>query len=805
VASGVANGNGVVVVYRLSWVAALTGLGLALLRVERLLRSTIDGLPWEVVLVAAAVLGGALTWAGLAYRLGTATIIVVNLAGMFLALVRITVPGTTWAIFPTLSSFGDLATELSFARDVIRTGVAPVIPLAGIVAILALVFWTATGLVVWGLLRSRPYVSVLTPLVLYLQFATMDRRPGGWWAWVFLAVLGFALLAVSFDRRREGTGLLTARSTRTAVVRTLPAVAAGILLAVFGTALWTTNAVAGLVPRSGLLEWRATSGLTGEYYGSVSYNPFVGIQQNLVSQTNVPVFVATVDGELSGDEVYWRLLTLDSFNGTRWFANDPQVSRPEDRAAYENPDQRFRGPSAAITQEITILALQMDWIPAVYAPTDMTAENRSVDRGFRVKEDDGSLRLDALTFRGMTYRVTSDVPLPDLQVLARDIDGSVSVVFSGAAEDEAWVPEPIEGEIPTHDLPERSRYLELPEGIDPAVQELAREQTRGLTTDFERAIALEAFFRTPGNFRYSTGIEPGHRAEELAAWLLDPASPNYRTGYCEQFSTSLAVMARMIGIPSRVVLGFTPGSVLDDGRVVVRDRNAHAWVELWMPAQGWVRFDPTPRGDGINPATTAELPFAIDEYLEIPEPEVPLFDPTDLPEIPLPEEFEDFGDIPPIGSPGFGESGGGAPVIPGWVAWVAVAAVVVFGLLPGLKLIRRRRRLRRLSGGDISAAWAEIVDRLSDLGAGPAFADTPMEYAAATDSALVPLAHAYGRFLYGPPRRPNSSLVAAAEASLNETEDRLTTRFSTARRVAAWYSPGTLAPRWWRTLRRRAR
>jgi len=793
------------VVYRLSWIAALTGLALALLRVERLLRSTVDGLPWEIVLIAAAVLGGALTWAGLSYRLALPTVIVVNLVGMFLTLVRITVPGTTWAIFPTASSFGDLATELSFARDVIRTGVAPVIPLSGIVAILALVFWAVTALIVWGLLRSRPYVSALAPLVLYLQFATMDRRPGGWWAWVLLLALGFALLAVSFDRRREGTGLLTARTTRTAVVRTLPAVAAGIMLSVFVAALWATNALADLVPRSGFLEWRATSGLTGEYYGSVSYNPFVGVQQNLLSQTNVPVFVASVEGDLAADEVYWRLLTLDSFNGTRWFADDPQVARPEDRAAFEDPDQRFRGPTAEVTQDITILALQMDWIPAVYAPTDMEAANRSVDRGYRVKEDDGSLRFDALTFRGMTYRVWSTVPVPDLQVLSRDADGDVSVVFTGAAEDDAFAVEPLEGTIPTFDLPERTTYLELPETIDPAVAELARDQTRGLTTDFERAIALEAFFRSPGNFRYSTAIDPGHRAEELAAWLLDPSSPSYRTGYCEQFSTSMAVLARTIGIPSRVVLGFTPGSMLDDGRIVVRDRNAHAWVELWMPSQGWVKFDPTPRGDGVNPATIADLPFDASEYLEIPEPEVPLFDPAEPREILPFQDPEDLDDIPPVGSTDFADTSDGGPLLPGWVVMAAAGVLALFGFLPALKAIRRRRRLRRLETGDISAAWAEIVDRLSDLGIGPRPAETPAEFAAATDSALEPLANVYGRYLYGPQDRDDRALVTAAEASFADTEDHLTTRFSAARRLAGWYAPGTLAPAWWRRMRRRLR
>ena len=87
-------------------------------------------------------------------------------------------------------------------------------------------------------------------------------------------------------------------------------------------------------------------------------------------------------------------------------------------------------------------------------------------------------------------------------------------------------------------------------------------------------------------------------------------------------------MARAAGVPSRVVLGFTPGDQRGNGEVIVRDKNAHAWVELWIPTQGWVQFDPTPRGDGVNPRTynalEADIGFPVTAYLEqIPEPPVP--------------------------------------------------------------------------------------------------------------------------------------------------------------------------------------
>ncbi len=785
-------------VYRLSWIASLAAFGLAMIRLETLLRASTDGLPWEIVVLAAAMLGGAITWAVIAYRLDWRLAVVINLLALTVTVVRIAVPDTTWFVLPTLDSFSELWVELGYARDVIRTGVAPVIPLSGVVAVLAAVFWAIGALVVFGLQTDRPYLAVLTPLVAYLQFATMDRGPGGGWLGSFLLMLGGALLAVAFDRRRRGTGVLTSPTTRLAVMRSVPSLAVTTLLATVVVAVVGTNALAQFVPRSGYLEWRTQSGLTGDYYGSVSYNPFVGIHQGLVSQTNTPVFVAGVEGAVAPDRLYWRLITLETFNGIQWFSDEPEMSRPGENDTFEDPGQVFRGPTDEITQDIVILALQMDWIPAVYAPATVTAPNRSVERGIRVK-DDASLRFDALSYRGMNYSVTSQVPDPDLAVLGAGSDGELSPVFAGAAEDGAYDPEDAVEVPEPMDLPDPDRYLDLPDGIDPGVATLARTQTRGLTTDFERGLALEAYFRTPGQFRYSIDIEPGLRANDVGSWLLDPESPSYRTGYCEQFATAMAVMARELGIPSRVVLGFTPGTLLEDGRVVVRDRNAHAWVELWMPTQGWVRFDPTPRGDRANPATTADLPFDVEAYLDVPEPERLSFDDfaTGRPILPFLED-----DL--SGIPQFVGTGGDEPItdrsFPGWLFLAGLGLLALFGSIPGIKWLRRRLRMKRLANGDISAAWREITDRLTDLGRAPEPAATPLEYAAGTDRSMIPLADVYGRHVYGPAAGPPASSWLAIR-SLSETEAHLISRYSLPRRITARYRLRSLTPRWWRRLR----
>ena len=783
-------------VYRLGWIAGGAGVLLALGRSSRLLRLTVEGVPWQAVMITAALLGGAITWAAVAYRIRGRWVALVNLLAVILALVRIAVPETTWFVFPTAASIPALVEELSIARSVIASGIAPVIPFAGIVAVLAIVFWALGATIAWGLLTNRPYLAVLAPLVVYLEFAVMDRRPGGAWALWFMLAIGASLLAVRLDQRRFGTGLLTSRVTRQALERTVPSLGLALLAVVVAVSLLGSQALAGAVPRSGYLAWRSSTSLTGEYLGSIQYNPFVGIRQSLVSSSNVPVFSASIQAEVDPRTVYWRLLTLDAFDGRQWHVGrQTGIASVDDIDTFEPPTTAFHGLVARVTSTVTIAQLQMDWLPAPYAPIAFSSGDRTVEHGMRVKRDDGSLRFDALTYRGMSYTVISQVPVPDLRVLALRADGSPSGVFAAAIEDGAFL---ISNDAPAYtsrQLPDRDHFVELPDDIGDAIPNLARSQVLGLETDYERGLALESFFKTTGGFQYSTEIVPGHSATELEEWLLDPESPNYRVGYCEQYATAMGVMARAIGIPSRVVLGFTPGSYAEDGTFVVRDRNAHAWVELWMPTQGWVRFDPTPRSDGVNPGAIDSIPFPVADYIELvlPAPGSPT-----QPTIPIPDPSDDDpvdATVPttaPTTDDAGGESAGLRIPLRALVFVLLVGASIA---LPVIKWGRRRARVRRLHKGDVGAAWVEIVDRITDLGDRPPRTATPTEIARGVAPALLTLANIYSRTEYGPLGHASNDDLARAYESLRDTELRLITSYSLARRVASKYSLRSLIRR----------
>jgi hypothetical protein len=129
-------------------------------------------------------------------------------------------------------------------------------------------------------------------------------------------------------------------------------------------------------------------------------------------------------------------------------------------------------------------------------------------------------------------------------------------------------------------------YLELPGDFPPDVRDQALEVTAGATTAYDQARALQDWFRT--EFEYSLEVPAGHSSSAIEAFL------QRRAGYCEQFAGTMAAMARAVGLPARVAVGFTPGALDETGSYRVTGRQAHAWPEIWFDEYGWVPFEPTP-------------------------------------------------------------------------------------------------------------------------------------------------------------------------------------------------------------------
>lgn len=763
---------------RVVWLTGFGAVVLSLGRLGRLLQPQTEGPPWEFVLLAAVVLGATFTWVARNSRLSFPIVTVVNLIGLGLATVRISAPSTlVGGVVPTAATLETMRSEMAYALEIIRFGAAPVLPVAGLVAVLAAVYWGMGVLASIGITTRRPGLVTIPALAFYLQLATLDRRsPGMVWLIAFGVVAAATVVAMAnpgdpaAGRLRTRTGLLIPRVSATAAVAVALFAGAGSVLA--------ADTLAATVPESGVLQWRTQTGIGSGLYGGSSYNLFVGMQQTLVSQSDTPLFYATVsDTAPPNSELYWNLITLEDYDGEHWLPGQSNWVK-QGTSRWELSDHAFQGSTVPVAARVQIASLRESILPTLYSPYTLRSDEELIREGFRVRED-GAVGIDLRTNPGWEYELEANIPLPDIEYLASN-GGEFSPIFAEAATAGVFGGEP--QSFRSLGRPDNiADFLDLPPELPTEIRTLARTVTEEGSTSFEKALILEAWLRDARNFTYDLDVDTGHTSLDLADWLLDPGSPNYRTGYCEQFATAMGVMARALGIPARVVLGFTPGDVQQqaDGSdvIVVRERNAHAWVELWMNGQGWVRFDPTPRGDGANPPLVSEVGFDLREYVPAPEEIDATGSPTTPGERPQvgPEIDLLTGDATPDLVPDSGFE------IPAWV-WSFVVLAALVTSIPAYKWWRRWRRLQAIRTGNIDAAWDEIVDRLRDLGGDVPTSATPLELAAQHHQDLVPLAQLYTAATYGGrPRGDGRKAFTRADERLDRGYSRRTRVLSALR------------------------
>ncbi|MGI9667903.1 MAG: transglutaminaseTgpA domain-containing protein [Acidimicrobiia bacterium] len=803
-------------VYRYSWIAGIAALGLALWELSFLMRESNTGLPWPIAVLVATLLGAGITWTTIAYRAHAVVIVLANVIAFILTAGLLIAPDTLWLIFPTAGTWDAVLHELDRAMEIIRYGVEPVRPVPGLVMMLAGLFWILGFLLVAGLLNSRPFVAILTPLIVALQFVIIDRKPKGiGHLAVFVGIVALCLLAIRIDERDSGAGKLQrVNPTKRPTKRPSPAIGL-LVLGTVAAALLVVGLAGDQVPNSGLVTWREPAGFSDSYSGSASYNPYTQIRAGLINQTNTPLFRARIDGDVPIDSVSFRTVTLDVYAGGRWGTFNRVQRTPLDENPFDAETQVYRGETVRVASDIEILGLKQPWMPAPVTPIAAFARDESDDSAIRVRGLDGTLILPGdVTYEGMVYSVLSEMPRydgPTVAALTLAENGELSPLFQAAADAGEEI-DLFGGAPPPLELENAEFWLEYPlDELGSAFTIYAEDVVGNVETNFEKALVLENFFRDSGQFVYNTGVPPGNATDNVMDWLTDETNAYARNGYCEQFATAMALMARAVGVPSRVVLGFTPGIPINDETVLVTDKNAHSWVELWIPSYGWMKFDPTPRSNFSDPTANERLIAALD------------FSPADFQDdIPAPSfadtegggEVFDDGRFDPTerSNPNVTPGAGGSDTtssgfeLPSWAPFAIftslIAAIAVVAA-PLTQWWRRRRLRRRLERGDISAAWEDIVERLVDLKEPVSAASTPLEAATNIDEAFVPLAATYNRALYGEDDVDGAVTTQATQAH-ERAQQHLTTRYSRGERIRATYRPTRLS-RHWNSLRNRFR
>jgi len=275
-------------------------------------------------------------------------------------------------------------------------------------------------------------------------------------------------------------------------------------------------------------------------------------------------------------------------------------------------------------------------------------------------------------------------------------------------------------------------YLQLPGSVPERVRTLANRLTAGLTNDYDRARAIQDYLRT---FPYDEQIAAPPAGEDGVDYLLFVA----QRGYCDYFASALAVMLRAINVPSRVIAGYVLHEAAGDGRYQIRERDAHAWTEVFFSGYGWLRFDATPGGAAAYaPGTSVSAPAVAATVLPTP---------VASPVVPAATVVTN-----PVTAKITSRRSGGKQTI-GPVLWSVVALIACAALLS--LFIRGVRNSRR----SVLFAWraSVLAGRLTVRRRLPA--ETAVEYAAAIvdaqprAGAMAQVATAYSSAIYGPPAR----------------------------------------------------
>jgi hypothetical protein len=259
----------------------------------------------------------------------------------------------------------------------------------------------------------------------------------------------------------------------------------------------------------------------------------------------------------------------------------------------------------------------------------------------------------------------------------------------------------------------------------------ARNVTAGATTPYDQARLLRDYFRD-GQFTYDPNVDLTDATSATAVFL------NTKRGFCVQFASTYALMARSLGIPARVAVGFTPGDFdSTTGRYSVTNYEAHAWPEIWLTGVGWTnQFDPTPPsplpGGSNLPNDTANSQTA---------------PPTTVTTVPTTQQTAPTGTgvpgttpapVPaPQGVPHAGTDSGRSWTTVLWLVLIVVVVVAAIAAVPLAKRARTRARRRRTDpSGRVAGAWEEAVDRLRELGRPAPRATTPAEHARAATATV---------------------------------------------------------------------
>ncbi|MEI3842918.1 MULTISPECIES: transglutaminase family protein [Microbacterium] len=489
---------------------------------------------------------------------------------------------------------------------------------------------------------------------------------------VALAVVLLVLLRVGVRRDVSGRSAFRRDDAAAAVARP-PRPRTAAALAVGAAAVVAALAVSPILPVSATgVEIVA---------GSTALNPTMRLGEDLRRPTPRTALTLITD---AASAPYLRIATLSAFDGEVWHPDRARTSALRDGlgavAAAEGVALRTARTSIRVT------GVSGSWLPLPYQATTV----RGLNGSWIAMRDNRTVIASDADAADQNYTVESASVQPTLE----------QVRAASAAQ-----------------APVAGPFRDLPADLPPVIEETARQVAGAEGSDYDRMVALQTWFRA--GFRYS---EETPVAEGFDGTGVDAVEAflTVREGYCVHFAGAFALMARSLGMPTRIVVGYLPGTASDqrqDGGPVylVTSDQLHSWPEVYFEGLGWIPFEPTAtRGVPTRFETAANGTGS-----GTPAPtEAPTSEPTAAPATSDPFDRNDQDP----------DAGGAVPLRtfdPYPLLWTILGVLAVV-LLPALaRAIRRAARFGAIRRGDATAAWAEVRDSLLDLGLPASSAESP--------------------------------------------------------------------------------
>lgn len=492
----------------------------------------------------------AVAWGCRRQGLRPASAAIVSVASLVLLLAWLVMPETTRYGLPLTATLRAAHQALGDAGTDFHAVIAPAPVTRGFLFITVAAVGVIALVADWAAFRMRATVEAVVPSFTLFVFAAAlggHRHRNASVALEVAALLAFVVVH-QVTVNQEGSAWFASR-TRGAL-----SYSAQVGAVLGGVAVLAGLIVGPALPGAGsraVILWRGAD-RAGAGGTRTIPSPLVDLRTRLLDYANVEVFTVK-----STTPEYWRLTSLDAFNGVEWSSDNSYNT-----VGHHLPHASTPAPGQRIEQDFAITGpISSIWLPAAYEPDSISGVP-----GVSYNSDSGSLISEHDTTEGLSYHVSSVITTGQLDPQKLETAGAVP---SGSIQ----------------------RYTKLPQ-LPQTVIDLAREVVSGKATEYDKAKALQDFFRSP-IFTYDDTITSGDGNDALEQFLFTT-----RRGYCQQFAGAYAVMARVLGLPTRVAVGFSYG--VQDGAGVwhVKDSFAHAWPEVYFPDFGWVPFEPTP-GRGI--------------------------------------------------------------------------------------------------------------------------------------------------------------------------------------------------------------